>query len=83
MVMQDRGRGTEGLKDQGNLSRPPRRSVAASGTGPKPPRSSPCCCDMSNDLHFYGIENHIIKKQGKKDTVCVPGKTVAVFVLKQ
>lgn len=71
----------EGLKDQGSLSRPPRRSAVAPGTGPKPPRSSPCCRNASNCLHFYyGIEKHTIKKQGKKDTARVPGKTVGAFV---
>lgn len=83
-MVQDRGRGTEGLKDQGNLSRPLRKSAVAPGTGPKPPRSSPCCRNTSDGLHFHsGVEKHIIKKQGKKDTAHALGKTVGSFLLNQ
>lgn len=74
----------EGLKDQGNVSRPPRMSAAAPEIGPKPSRSSPCCHKATNSLHFYyGAEKHVIKKQGKRDTARAPGKTVEEFVLNQ
>lgn len=63
MLVQEREMGAEGLKDQGNLSRPPRRSLAAQKTFQVQSMLSYC----EEWLHFHcGIEKHIIKKQGQE-----------------